>query len=116
MRKKSTQEGLIQLFQLFPHLADPKDTHSLALAATKVCPLRFPTNTALTQQFQFLTGVDWKPSPVRPSMTGLVKTEELAGNLRGQTRYSILSKSDLPSTAKKRVSRGSEATEVRIES
>ena len=93
-----------------------KDTHSLALSASKLCPLSFPGNTALTQQFQFLIWSGLETFSCQAVDAGLVKTEELSGNLRGQTRYSILSESDLPSTAKKRVSRGSEATEVRIES
>ncbi len=114
--KKGRRDGLIPLIPLFQHPAGLKDTHSLALSASKLCPLRLPANTALTQQYKFLIWSGLETFSGQAVDAGLVKTEELSGNLRGQTRYSILSESDLPSTAKKRVSRGSEATEVRIES
>ena len=65
------------------------------------CLLRFPDNTALTQQFQFPVLSGLEPFSGRAVDAGLVKTEELPGNLKGQTRYSILSESDLPSTAKR---------------
>ena len=47
MREKGAGEdariGLIPLFPLFQHSADHKDTHSLALAATKfLCDLKLP--------------------------------------------------------------------------
>ena len=73
------------------------------------CPLRLPDNTALTQQYKFLIWSGLETFSCQAVDAGLVKTEELSGNLRGQTRYSILSESDLPSTAKKWGSRGSES-------
>jgi len=74
---------------------------ALATVATKLCPLRFPGNTALSQQFQFLIWSGLEPFSGQAVDAGLVKTAGLAGNLRGQTRYLILSESSLPSTAKR---------------
>jgi hypothetical protein len=53
------------------------------------CPLRLPANTALTQQFQFLIWSGLETFSGQAVDAGLVKTEELSGNLRGQRRLTV---------------------------
>ena len=48
------------------------------------CPLRLPDNTALTQQYKFLIWSGLETFSGQAVDAGLVKTEELPGNLRGQ--------------------------------
>ena len=54
-----------------------------------VCPLRLPGNTALTQQYKFLIWSGLETFSGQAVDAGLVKTEELSGNLRGQRRLTV---------------------------
>jgi len=100
-RKKGRRYGLIPLFPLIPHPASPKDTHSLALSASRFCPLRLPANTALTQQFQFLIWSGLETFSGQAVDAGLVKTEGLVGSLKGAKEAYSLSESDFHRRRKK---------------
>ncbi len=79
-----------------------------------ICPLDSPDKNRFgSVSFTILGSEGLETTHPRPAKTGTAKSEELSGESMGQLGYSILSES---SSLGQRVSRGSEATEVRIES
>ena len=75
-----------------------------------LCPLRFPDNTALTQQFQFLIWSGLETFSCQAVDDWSSQNRGLGGGSEGANSILDLVRSDLPSTAKKRVSRARRAS------